>query len=194
MASNGGILPTDPDEFRALMERTDIAPAPDELTTLARLGLERRQVLNYELEQIPDDLLNFLEDDIGTELQREERAETSRQTYYQDFLRFKTYCEEFGLPFLPASPTAVAYFLLHDLSEVLSRGSVYRICAGLAYVHSIAMHPNPCATPLVRAATRYLRRIRQGLDKAETILTADAGGREQPAKEEEGKLNGQRHY
>jgi|GEM_PF-4672601 len=147
-------------------------PAEPDLVDLVKLGAERKTVLEVELEEIPDELLALLESDLVAELKRDKRAATTREKYKADFVRFKKYAEDHGLRYLPASPAAVAYFLLHDIGEAASPGYVYRVLSAVAYVHELRMLANPCRTPLVRAARRYLMRARHAFAEAKLLAAA----------------------
>jgi hypothetical protein len=180
----GNQLP--PRRLTDTIERSRLSrPAEPDLVDLVKLGAERKTVLDFELEEIPDELLALLENDLVAELKRDKRAAATREKYKSDFVRFKKYAEGHGLPYLPASPAAVAYFLLHDVGEAASLGYVYRVLSAVAYVHELRMLANPCRTPLVRAARRYLMRARQAFAEAEALPAASGESVEAIAAEHE---------
>jgi hypothetical protein len=170
----GNRLPPQPPTDAVERSRAGARAQPD-LLDLVKLGAERKILLDFEREAIPGELLVLLEDDLVHELDRDRRAAAARhESYKSDFATFKQYAQAQGMSYLPASPTAIACFLLHDITEAAKPGYVSRILSALAYVHELRMLANPCRTPLVRAARRSLMRMRRTFAERERIEAAGA--------------------
>jgi len=123
-------------------------------------------------------MLEALEAVLAEELKSEcedHSAETKRQ-YALDIRRFKRWCVEGGLPYLPARPEAVATFLL----EIAGGGgkppalrSLIRMASAIAYLHKLGQAQNPCDDVLVRAALSWIRK-RHAEANAEAKHNAEA--------------------
>ena len=81
--------------------------------------------------------------------------ETARVTPKQkaDFAAFRTLCTEWGMPYLPAAPQAVALFLAEGDADTVSRR-----CKSISVIHrAVGVSPDPCEDVLIRAICRQAR-------------------------------------
>ena len=80
--------------------------------------------------------------------------ETARVTPKQkaDFAAFRTLCTEWGMPYLPAAPQAVALFLAEGDTD-----TVLRRCKSISVIHRAVGESDPCEDVLVRAIVRQAR-------------------------------------
>jgi integrase len=85
------------------------------------------------------------------------RAESTVRAYTSDWRDFEGFCGVHGLDPLPASPSAVALYLV-DLAERSKPSTIARRTAAISVVHKRAGHPSPTADPQVQEVTRGIRR------------------------------------
>ena len=80
--------------------------------------------------------------------------ETARVTPKQkaDFAAFRTLCTEWGMPYLPAAPQAVAIYLAEGDAD-----TVLRRCKSISVIHRAVGESDPCEDVLVRAIVRQAR-------------------------------------
>ena len=80
--------------------------------------------------------------------------ETARVTPKQkaDFADFRATCTKWGMPYLPATPQAVALFLAEGDAD-----TVLRRCKSISVIHRAVGESDPCEDVLVRAIVRQAR-------------------------------------
>src|SRR6516225_6239876 len=119
---------------------------------------QRREVADEEareadLQRLYDAIDANLSPHLKAELAAED--ETARVTPKQkaDFAAFRTLCTEWGMPYLPAAPQAVALFLAEGDAD-----TVLRRCKSISVIHrAIGESVDPTEDVLVRAIVRQAR-------------------------------------
>lgn len=101
------------------------------------------------------------------------RAEATRRAYAADWRAFETWCEDKGLPALPASAPSVAVYLaaLADAGRKVS--TIERALSGIASRHRTAGLPWPKGQPQIREVLAGIRR-RLGSAPARKAPVGDA--------------------
>lgn len=103
-------------------------------------------------------------------------APRTRKSYRQSWQRFVRWSEAQGQPYLPASATHVADYLIAR-SATLTGGSLAADKTAIAFVHNAASLPNPCTSELVHSTLIRLRKEKVAAgerQKQATPLTDDA--------------------
>lgn len=90
--------------------------------------------------------------------QRASKADATVRAYASDARAFETWCREYGFRSLPASPEAVAAFLVAEAEAGRSASTIGRRCAAISYAHKLAKVSDPTADEEVRAAMKGIRR------------------------------------
>ncbi|MFJ7441278.1 site-specific integrase [Methylorubrum thiocyanatum] len=80
------------------------------------------------------------------------------RAYKGDAVLFQGWCARYGFRALPASPEAVAGFLVAEAEAGRSASTIGRRCAAIRYAHKLAGQPDPTDDEAVRAAMRGIRR------------------------------------
>ena len=143
---DGGILGGNREEIArgaAELERKEAAAA--------ELAAER-SLKEQEIEQA---LSQVLCDELAAEIESQKLNAGTLKRYRKDFARFKKYCEDSGLPYLPAGPQVTAMFLGEDCKRGLAHFK--RQCKAIACTHRMAGFPDPTADILVLAVGRLLK-------------------------------------
>jgi hypothetical protein len=159
--TNRGILPNDIDTAPALAiphkRRTPQERQKDEQAFL-RIVDERIKHLSLEHQRaaLGQMLTDLLYEDIKYETNRAFGTQTTRDTYTNDFNRFKSWCLDEGLPYLPTSPEIVAHWIMSNTEMQPAR--LVRTTNAIAYMHMVADKPYRDGDVLVKAALRWKRR------------------------------------
>ena len=105
-----------------------------------------------DLQRLYDGIDAHLSPHLKAELAAEN--ETARVTPKQkaDFAAFRAVCTEWGMPYLPAAPQAVALFLAEGDTD-----TVLRRCKSISVIHRAVGESDPCEDVLVRAIVRQAR-------------------------------------
>ena len=90
--------------------------------------------------------------------QRASKADSTVRAYTGDARVFQDWCSRFGFRSLPASPEAVAGFLVHEAEAGRSTSTIGRRLAAIRYAHKLAKAPDPTDDEEVRAAMKGVRR------------------------------------
>lgn len=90
--------------------------------------------------------------------QRASKADATVRAYKGDAVLFQGWCARYGFRSLPASPEAVAGFLVAEAEAGRSASTIGRRCAAIRYAHKLAGQPDPTDDEAVRAAMRGIRR------------------------------------
>jgi hypothetical protein len=88
------------------------------------------------------------------------RAASTLATYAGPWRRFKAWCLEKGVSFLPAPPLVVALYFTRLLASASSPSPILSCSAAIYLHHSIAGLPSPTAHPLVAMAREIAKRTR----------------------------------
>lgn len=90
--------------------------------------------------------------------QRASKADATVQAYRCDAALFEAWCVRFGFRPIPASPEAVAGFLVHEAEAGRAASTIGRRCAAIRYAHKLAGQPDPTNNEAVHAAVKGIRR------------------------------------
>jgi site-specific recombinase XerD len=92
--------------------------------------------------------------------QRASKADATIRAYRSDALVFQDWCAQFGFRSLPASPEAVAAFIVAEAEAEAGRAAstLGRRMAAIRHAHKLASLPDPKDDESVRAAIRGARR------------------------------------
>src|ERR1700712_5447187 len=90
--------------------------------------------------------------------QRASKAEATVRAYRGDAALFEAWCFRFGFRSMPASPEAVAGFLVHEAEAGRAASTIGRRCAAIRYAHKLAGHLDPTDNEAVHAAVKGIRR------------------------------------
>lgn len=110
---------------------------------------------NHERALSPE-LLDLLD----SALARHEAASNpnTRRAYRMGWKSFLSFCEDTGLPPLPASPQTIVAYMEHLAIEGYSYNTIDTWLSAIAAVHTEREDVNPCQTPPVRQQRKNLRR------------------------------------
>jgi site-specific recombinase XerD len=90
--------------------------------------------------------------------QRASKADATVRAYTSDARVFQDWCARFGFRSLPASPEAVAGFIVHEAEEGRAASTLGRRMAAIRHAHKLAGLPDPTQDEGVRAAMKGARR------------------------------------
>jgi site-specific recombinase XerD len=136
------------------------------------LALERTDDLTLELPAALHEELTHLLDKVDQYSRAAQSVNTTR-AYRSDWRQFEAWCDRYGLPSIPASPTAVALHLT-ALAEVgRSVSTVRRRCAAIARAHRIAGQTSPTADPSVMTVLEGIARVHGSAPNKKTALLRD---------------------
>jgi site-specific recombinase XerD len=90
--------------------------------------------------------------------QRASKADATVRAYTSDARVFQEWCARFGFRSLPASPEAVAGFIVHEAEEGRAASTLGRRMAAIRHAHKLACLPDPTDDEGVRAALKGARR------------------------------------
>ena len=100
----------------------------------------------------------ILAKDLQAEAERQLGTDATQATYRGDFKRFKSFCERERLSYLPTSPEAVAWYLIHRAAEGAKPKALDRAIAAIKFYHLIDDRSYSFDDVTVRAALRFSRR------------------------------------
>ncbi|WP_345822905.1 tyrosine-type recombinase/integrase (plasmid) [Methylobacterium fujisawaense] len=90
--------------------------------------------------------------------QRASKADATVRAYTSDARVFQDWCARFGFRSLPASPEAVAAFIVSEAEEGRGAATLGRRLAAIRYAHKLASAADPTEDEGVRAAMKGARR------------------------------------
>ena len=90
--------------------------------------------------------------------QRASKADATVRAYTSDARVFQDWCARYGFRSLPATPEAVAGFLVAEAEAGRSTSTIGRRCAAIRYAHKLARMPDPTDDEAVHAAMKGIRR------------------------------------
>ena len=105
--------------------------------------------------------------------QRASKADATVRAYTSDARVFQDWCARYGFRSLPATPEAVAGFLVHEAEAGRSASTIGRRCAAIRYAHKLAKLPDPTEDEGVRAALKGARRKVGVAPRQKAAATAD---------------------
>lgn len=131
---------------------------------------QRAQEASWKLWDIREGLLFLAADDITAVMKGKTYSSKTLANHAEDFARFKDWCDQEGVPALPAHEIAIAGFIVAGHYSPLT---VRRIIGSIAAEHRKAGIADPTCSPLIDAAKRFHKRTwAQG--KAKYKATIDA--------------------
>jgi len=87
----------------------------------------------------------------------DEKKTPPRTKHTQDVKRFKKFCDELQMPWRPAHPEVVCYFLLDAAEDRgASLATISRLVAAISWAHEVAGVWDPTNDALVKALLRFL--------------------------------------
>jgi site-specific recombinase XerD len=95
------------------------------------------------------------------------------RAYRSDAALFGAWCQQYGVRSLPASPEAVAAYLVSEANAGRAVSTIGRRCAAIRYAHKLAGEPDPTEDEGVRAAVKGIRRTVGVAPTQKAAATAD---------------------
>lgn len=92
------------------------------------------------------------------------RPLNTQVAYASDWRKFRAWCEQLSLPYLPTTEEAVTGYMTHlALMEKRKPSTIQRRLFGIAHHHSIAAKPgtDPLPSPITKAVRDHLRNLRR---------------------------------
>jgi site-specific recombinase XerD len=105
--------------------------------------------------------------------QRASKADATVRAYRGDAAAFTAWCSRYGFRSLPASPEAVAAFLVAEAEAGRAASTIGRRCAAIRYAHRLARLPDPTEDEAVRATVKGIRRKVGTAPDQKVAATAD---------------------
>ncbi|BCM88113.1 site-specific integrase [Methylobacterium indicum] len=105
--------------------------------------------------------------------QRASKADATVRAYRGDAAAFTAWCSRYGFRSLPASPEAVAGFLVAEAEAGRAASTIGRRCAAIRYAHKLARLPDPTEDEAVRATMKGIRRKIGTAQDQKAAATAD---------------------
>ncbi|KQT55062.1 integrase [Methylobacterium sp. Leaf456] len=90
--------------------------------------------------------------------QRASKADATVRAYAADWRAFQAWCAGYGFRSAPASPEAVAAYLVAEAEAGRSASTIGRRCAAISSAHKLGKLVDPTADEAVRAAMKGIRR------------------------------------
>jgi site-specific recombinase XerD len=105
--------------------------------------------------------------------QRASKADATVRAYRGDAAAFEAWCSRYGFRSLPASPEAVAGFLVAEAEAGRASSTIGRRLAAIKYAHKLARQPDPTEDEAVRATMKGIRRKVGTAPDQKAAATAD---------------------
>lgn len=105
--------------------------------------------------------------------QRASKADATVRAYTTDAKAFEAWCARYGFRPLPATPEAVAAFLVHEAESGRASSTIGRRVAAIRYAHRLAKELDPTEDEEVRAAMKGIRRRVGVAPRQKAAATAD---------------------
>ena len=105
--------------------------------------------------------------------QRASKAGSTVRAYRSDAVVFAAWCQQYGFRSLPASPEAVAAFLVAEAEAGRAASTIARRCAAIGYAHKLAQEADPTVNEDVRATLKGIRRTIGTAPTQKTAATAE---------------------
>ncbi|MGU3536815.1 site-specific integrase [Methylobacterium sp. A54F] len=105
--------------------------------------------------------------------QRASKADATVRAYQTDARLFEAWCARYGFRSLPASPEAVAAFLVAEAEEGRAASTIGRRLAAIRYAHKLAGLPDPTNNEGVHATVKGIRRRVGTAPNQKAAATAD---------------------
>ncbi|WP_238179931.1 site-specific integrase [Methylobacterium oxalidis] len=105
--------------------------------------------------------------------QRASKADGTVRAYKADAAAFTAWCVRFGFRSMPASPEAVAAFLVHEAEAGRAASTIGRRLAAIRYAHKLVGAPDPTDDEGVHATVKGIRRRTGVKPTQKAAATAD---------------------
>ncbi|WP_244539707.1 site-specific integrase [Methylobacterium sp. 174MFSha1.1] len=105
--------------------------------------------------------------------QRASKADATVRAYRGDAAAFEAWCSRYGFRPLPASPEAVAGFLVAEAEAGRAASTIGRRLAAIKYAHKLVRQPDPTEDEAVRATMKGIRRKVGTAPDQKAAATAD---------------------
>ncbi|TGD93751.1 integrase [Methylobacterium nonmethylotrophicum] len=105
--------------------------------------------------------------------QRASKADATVRAYRGDAAAFEAWCSRYGFRSLPATPEAVAAFLVAEAEVGRAASTIGRRLAAIRYAHKLARLPDPTEDEAVRATLKGIRRKVGTAPEQKAAATAD---------------------
>lgn len=105
--------------------------------------------------------------------QQASKADSTVRAYRSDAQVFQAWCARFGFRSLPATPDAVAAFIVHEAEEGRAASTLGRRLAAIRYAHKLAKVADPTDDEGVHAAIKGARRKLKVAPKQKAAATAE---------------------
>jgi site-specific recombinase XerD len=105
--------------------------------------------------------------------QKASKADATVRAYTSDARVFQDWCARFGFRSLPATPEAVAAFIVSEAEDGRAASTLGRRLAAIRYAHKLAKLPDPTDDEGVHAAMKGARRKLKVAPKQKAAATAD---------------------
>jgi site-specific recombinase XerD len=154
------------------------APGVENLSAPLPAGAAPADVAHwFDLEtivELPAPVISFAEAaEAAAQYRRASRAENTRRAYRAAVARFCDWCAANTQTALPASPETVAAFLAAEARNDLAVNTLRLRHAAIRYLHLLAGHPPPTASPMVAATFAGIRRAHRRPLGKKTALVLD---------------------
>ena len=107
---------------------------------------------------------------------RASKAENTIRAYRSDWTAFSTWCDDRGVPSLPAAPETLAVYLA-EAARTLKPSTLTRRCSSISMAHQMAGHESPTRSFVVRTTLAGIRRQKgTAPEQKAPLLTADLRG------------------
>lgn len=117
--------------------------------------------------------LPVLLDDEAKNYMRASKAENTIRAYRSDWSIFSTWCDDRGVPSLPAAPETLAVYLA-SAARTLKPSTLTRRCSSISIAHEMAGYESPTRNIVVRTTLAGIRREKgTAPDQKAPILTTD---------------------
>ncbi|WP_245524617.1 site-specific integrase [Methylobacterium nonmethylotrophicum] len=158
--------------------RNGARPVPDDLAlpalksvTMADMpdaGADFALALPGESPGLPAEAASLVE-----AYQRASKADATVRAYRGDAAAFEAWCSRYGFRSLPATPEAVAAFLVAEAEVGRAASTIGRRLAAIRYAHKLARLPDPTEDEAVRATLKGIRRKVGTAPEQKAAATAD---------------------
>ena len=97
------------------------------------------------------------------------RSPSTRTAYEQQWRGFVAWCEEHGLPALPAPPWVVVLYLSARANAGRRRSTIQLGLTAISQAHQLAGHDSPWASPLVMEVWKGIKRELRGVPPTQKV-------------------------
>ncbi len=156
-------------------------PTENEVAHFVRLAAKRQEdeAKAAEQKKYEADMRAHCRSHLGRllddELARLTKRSPMRESYVQDLKRFKQFCDEIQMPWRPAAPEIVAWFLLDQEDRGANVNTIRRLVAAISHAHKLAECFDPTQDVLVEAMLKWIGKKAKQNRATATTEHASAG-------------------